>query len=672
VNLSELHFNWSLGRRIALALVIFLVALVLRLLVIPVEDGIPYLTFYPAMVLGFYLCGRVPGYVVTLLSAVTGYFLFIKPAVAVGVAHGDIFALIFFLLSAYIVSRVMARLQETASHLQQLFDNSPTGLITIEPKSGRVIASNRAARSLWNLDADEFTAKTAAELTYRDDWPALSKHIAELCAGSPSSPHAEVRFIKSDGSPFWAASSLSAIKDARGEVQYLIGSASDISERKSLEHKLVAAAHEIEDLYDNAPCGYHSLGPDGTFQRINATELSWFGCKREDLIGRIKPTEFFAPESVELFKKRYPEFLRQGHIEGLEFDIVAKDGTKRHVVLSATALKDENGQFVMSRSVMYDITELHQARVELQRLSLEQTAMLDNELVGIMKVRDRRIQWANKALSRISGYEQTELLGKEARSLYVDQNIYNVIGEGAAAALKGEGTYRTQLTMVRKDDEQIWVDLNGMQLPGTNGESLWMIVDIAEMMKQRERVEQLAYHDYLTGLPNRPLFIDRLEQQIAVSKRISESLAVCFIDLDDFKQVNDTHGHAVGDELLKEAANRIQHCVRVTDTVCRLGGDEFALLLTKLDSESEHIEIVERIVKAIRNPFVLPGGKNAQVTVSVGIATYPHGGANCETLLEHADQAMYCAKQAGRNGVCVYGSPQNDCLPLDQATIAMA
>jgi diguanylate cyclase (GGDEF)-like protein len=168
------------------------------------------------------------------------------------------------------------------------------------------------------------------------------------------------------------------------------------------------------------------------------------------------------------------------------------------------------------------------------------------------------------------------------------------------------------------------------------------------------RVQHLAHHDVLTDLPNRTLFADRLQQSLAKARRDKTQLAVMYLDLDNFKPVNDTLGHAVGDLLLKDAARRMRHGVRESDTVARAGGDEFVVLLPAVESAQDALAVAEKIRHVLSQPFEL-AGHIMSISASIGVAVYPEHGQGEEALLKNADAAMYLAKQVGRNNVKLCG-----------------
>jgi diguanylate cyclase (GGDEF)-like protein len=197
------------------------------------------------------------------------------------------------------------------------------------------------------------------------------------------------------------------------------------------------------------------------------------------------------------------------------------------------------------------------------------------------------------------------------------------------------------------------------QVVGVEGGVVAIVRDITERKRAEERIYHMAHHDTLTGLPNRSLICDRLQQSIAHADRNAESVLVAFIDLDSFKLVNDTLGHNAGDELLKEVAKRMVHCVRREDTVGRFGGDEFVLVLPHVDDEPQVLQpLLNKILDAVVQPIVLEGQK-MQVSCSIGVAVYPRDGRDADTLMMHADAAMYRAKENGKNNCQFYTREMN-------------
>lgn len=286
------------------------------------------------------------------------------------------------------------------------------------------------------------------------------------------------------------------------------------------------------------------------------------------------------------------------------------------------------------------------ARLQVVQLAAEQGAMLSNDLVGILRLKNRTISWSNPASERMFGYPPGGLNGVDVRSLYPSTEAFEAFGRQAYEVLDSGRTFRGQVDLVRRDGQPLTVDVSGARLEGAGDEYLWMSLDITEMKRQHERIEHVAFHDGLTGLPNRALLMDRLHQAIELCRRTQELLVVCFLDLDGFKLVNDVHGHAAGDQLLQEVARRLAGQVRTHDTIARVGGDEFVVLMTALQSVDVAREAMNRIAAAIAAPVSLDSGHVVRVRASMGWAGWPMDGEDEDSLLTAADRAMYADKSA--------------------------
>ena len=268
--------------------------------------------------------------------------------------------------------------------------------------------------------------------------------------------------------------------------------------------------------------------------------------------------------------------------------------------------------------------------------------------------RENRILAVNPSFTRLTGYEAEEAIGKTPSLLKSgrhDDAFYKAMWE----ALRGEGEWSGEVWDRRKDGSLYpkWLDIrvvNNM-CGEAAGEPVFYVAsftDVSERKEAEERIRELAYHDVLTGLPNRRLLRDRLEHAMANAQRGRHHLAVLFIDLDRFKNVNDSMGHAAGDLLLREVASRLRCCVRDVDTVARLGGDEFVVVLENLEEEVDAVSVANKIQTAFSLPISVDK-QTLHVTTSIGIALYPDDGNDADTLMQNADTAMYQAKAAGCN-----------------------
>lgn len=243
----------------------------------------------------------------------------------------------------------------------------------------------------------------------------------------------------------------------------------------------LAQARRAEFLYETAPCGYHSLDAQGRFIRINRTEQQWLGLSAPELLGRRSPRDFYTPASQAVFDARFPELRERGRVENVQVDMVGADGRTRHLVLSATAMVDQTGAFVGSNTVLHDITPLHQAEQQLRELAELQTLMLGNELIGMARLQDRHIVWANRGMTRLLGYSEAEFAGMPMRQLYLDDATYEQVGASSYPKLAAGEAHRIEVPMRHKDGGARWMDAGGSPLSGQGaGQVLMMLVDITD------------------------------------------------------------------------------------------------------------------------------------------------------------------------------------------------
>lgn len=451
-------------------------------------------------------------------------------------------------------------------------------------------------------------------------------------------------------------------------------------------------------------------------------------------------------------------------------------------------ITNSDGSITHYVAIKTEITERIRSTEKINILLNEQKTMLNNDLVGIVSVRDRHIVWANPAFDAMFGYEVGGLVGVSTRSTFLSEQAYEDFGASAYACIKAGDVFRIRQQMRRKDGSMIWVDVSGEILHQSTGDSLWIFLDITKRvqaesslqeseahlqaiienepecikivnargeliqmnpaglamieadsflqvkgvpvleiiapefrdafsdmhkrviagesvqlefqvlglkggmrwlethavpMKERgeivhlavtrditqrklmeDQVRQLALHDALTNLPNRRLLLDRLSQAMANSKRSGCYCALIYLDLDNFKALNDTHGHSAGDLLLLEASRRLIGCVREVDTVSRFGGDEFVVLLGDLvahrdESTAQAAVVAEKIRDALQKPYVLKiqfeGSEETTIehhcTASIGVKLFVNHEVGRDDILNFADSAMYRAKAEGRNTV---------------------
>jgi diguanylate cyclase (GGDEF)-like protein/PAS domain S-box-containing protein len=335
-----------------------------------------------------------------------------------------------------------------------------------------------------------------------------------------------------------------------------------------------------------------------------------------------------------------------------EHRVLRPDGTPRIVLQQGEAQGDAAGRPQRVIGVVRDITDWRAADEKLRKLSaaIEQTA-------DAVMITDRRgvIEYVNAAFTSTTGYEREEALGKTPRILKSEKQPEILYRRMWNAILRGE-VFSDVFVNRRKDGSAYYEAKTVTPQRNQAGEVTHFIStgrDVTERMLIQGRIEQLAHHDALTGLPNRALLADRLEQALARAKWTQRHVAVLFLDMDRLKAVNDNFGHDVGDLLLKGVAQRLTACVRDGDTVARLGGDEFAVILNDVASREDVAQLAHKIFDSMRDAFTVEG-RELSVTTSMGISLFPGDGDTGQELLKRADAAMYRAKAGGRNGYQFY------------------
>jgi diguanylate cyclase (GGDEF)-like protein/PAS domain S-box-containing protein len=413
----------------------------------------------------------------------------------------------------------------------------------------------------------------------------------------------------------------------------------------------------IRAVMDHTADAIFTADARGRICSVNRAMATVFGHPGDSLVGQ--PARVLMPErvreQVDAFYARPdpPEHLRAEwpgqHRDGHEITV--------RVAMNRTEIGGET-RFVW---LISDISEQRRAERAARQAQAQREAIIRHSPLCIIATDPHGlITSINPAGERLLGYRRDELEGKASPVLIHDpaevaeraQEMGIAAGFEVFVAAAREGRIEErEWTYIRRDGSRVPVSLSVAAIRGADDEItgfLGIALDITERQRSRQALETLALHDSLTGLPNRQLMSDRAGRGIERARRHGRHFAVLLLDLDRFKQINDTLGHAVGDEVLKAVAMALRACVRATDTPARLGGDEFVVLLDDLAHPDQALQVADKILARL-GQGVTAGGRHLAVTPSIGIALWPEHGASLEALLEAADAAMYRAKQAGRN-----------------------
>jgi len=394
---------------------------------------------------------------------------------------------------------------------------------------------------------------------------------------------------------------------------------------------------------------------DWTMEFVSAGCTRLTGYAPEDLLlnGRVSYEELTHPDDRRRVRETINAAVEKGQRFQVEYRIQHADGRVRWVWEHGVGVRDQSGRIKAIEGIVEDISARVEAEEALREAERRYRSLFDNAIEGIFRTTpDGRYLDANPALARIYGFATPQELVASLRDIKSQLYVDSGRREEFMRIVKARGEISGfESRVYRKNGDTIWISENARAVFDDEGRVLHYegtVEDITERRLNQARIEQQANYDSLTGLANRSLLNDRLQQAIYTAASYGARLAVVFVDLDRFKFVNDTLGHDVGDRLLQVMAERLTAAVAETDTVARLGGDEFVLLLHGHAGQDTVATAIERLLPTIAAPLRY-GQSDLEVTCSIGVALYPDDGSDPATLLKHADSAMYRAKEQGRN-----------------------
>lgn len=424
--------------------------------------------------------------------------------------------------------------------------------------------------------------------------------------------------------------------------------------------------HYIE-FYDFAPVGYLTLSDKGLISEINLTGAAMLGVERNQLL-RQRLARFVADEEHDRMQRHFMAVLKHDEKQTCEMLLKRGDGSSFYAQLDCLQVEEEGGTFAV-RIVLSDISERRRKEEALreQEEFFRMIAENTDDFITVLDLEGWRL-YNNPTYTRFFG--DTKII--EGTDIFFEvhpedqERIKDIFRKTISSGVGMHADCR----FVLPDGSIRHMESRGGLIRDSRGQALYVVVvsrDITERKQAEEKIYNLAFFDSLTKLPNRRLLNDRLEQAMAASKRSERFGALMFIDLDNFKPLNDQHGHAVGDLLLEEVARRIIGCVREVDTVSRFGGDEFVVLLSELNvdrnnSIAEAGIVAEKIRIILAEPYVLAIRQHGTVetavthhcTSSIGVVLFINHETSVDDLLKRADFAMYEAKNGGRNSICFF------------------
>ena len=558
-----------------------------------------------------------------------------------------------------------ASLEEERARYVELYDQAPVGYCTLCVE-GLILQVNLIAAAMLGQPRALLPKLPLARFVDAQDQDRFYLMYRQLMR-SGTAFSVDLRLAQPQGGPLWVNLTANAATCERGALVARIA-LSDISQRKHDEQALRQGHDTLQAILSTSQDGYLRVDVCGRLLDVNASYCRQSGYTREELL-TMQVADLEAAESEEEIALHMQRLTFEGY-QLFETVHRRKDGSLWQVEVSST-WRARDGEPGLTVAFLRDISARKQAEEELR---IAATAFESHEGIAITTA-DQVILRTNKAFTEITGYPAEEVVGRQPKLLSSGRH-----DDAFYAAMWGSigrnGVWQGEIWNRRKSGEVFpeWLTITAVQdEKGRTTHYVAAFNDVSSRKSAEEQIRTLAFYDALTGLPNRRLFLDRLEQAIALGLRHPHKGALLFVDLDNFKTVNDTLGHQQGDLLLAEVAKRLTTCVREGDTVARLGGDEFLVMLENLSEDTldaaNQAEVVGEKILATLSRFCQLDGVEQHITASIGVTLF--GGDQHEATdgpMKRADLAMYQAKAAGRNTLRFF-DPQMQAVVTNRAAL---
>lgn len=569
-----------------------------------------------------------------------------------------IVSLIVLLTAVYFrFRRLLHRQQQSEERLQGIFDSTDGILWEADVNTYTFTYISPSAERLLGYSTDEFLQPEFwIDHIHPDDKDWAASYFREKAKRGISHDF-EYRFICKDGRSIWFRDIISVSNEA-GQPRSLRGLMIDISSQKKLEQHLINQREAVLEVIAHSPVPCALSNNEQGFTYVNHAFTQILGYKVEDVspLKKWRAAAYPDPEYrmwvEQNWQKNYaPNQQGVQILEPLEVTVRCKNGDDIQVVIDAQPYAESGSKERLV--ILHDVTRRKKAEDELVFKNILLAAQLEASPDALQLIdKNKRIISANQRYQDLWGLSASE----------VEPGADGKIQRKAKEKLVKIGSYVERLDDLYKNTEETYIeeiefkdgrffDRYTAPLLGEEGHyygRFWSWRETTETKRTESTIWTQANFDQLTNLPNRRMLHTQLEQEIKKAARNRQSISILCLDLDHFKEVNDTLGHSMGDTLLKAAAQRLLDCVRESDIVGRLGGDEFIVALCDQDSSNNVEKVASKILRAFEDPFIL-GQEIAHVSTSIGITTFPQDGTNFDELLKNADQAMYAAKGAGRS-----------------------
>jgi len=592
--------------------------------------------------------------------------------------------------------------------------NSTSDAIVGKTTTGIITSWNPGAERIFGYTAQEAIGQSTQMLFPAEQVGEELDILARVAQGEQVHSYDTVRMRK-DGSKVHVSVTISPITDSEGTIIGASKIARDITQRVLSDTALKASEERFRALAEALPQMVWTARADGFVSWYNQRWYGFTGTTLEQIQGWGWQS-VTDPQVLPVILEKWATAIAAGAPFEMEFSLRRADGVFRRFLNRAEPIKDATGQVVEWAGTNTDIDELNgavealrtnQALLRQTNADLRETAV-ENALIAealkstateksliaealynekeraqvtlnsigdavICTGIDGRLSYFNIAAERLTQWKSAAAMGRQLDEVFhvVDANSRQIVPNIMLHAMESNIVEHLPpwCILIRPDGSELPVEDSCAPIHSRDGEvagAVMVFQDVSAARALAERLVHQAGHDSLTNLPNRMLLNDRLYQGVSAAHRHQDSLALIFLDVDRFKQVNDSLGHPVGDLLLQSIAARLTACLRESDTVSRHGGDEFIVMLTDIDGPRDAEECAEKLLEALRLPYVLDGHE-LHVSVSIGIALYPQDGTEAEVLIRNADSAMYEAKEQGRDNYQFYRKELNASAHARQA-----
>ena len=561
------------------------------------------------------------------------------------------------LLERYVIERT-TQLRESESHLREVINNVPA-LIAFVDTDQRYVYANRQYWERFAPETQDITGCSVCEILGPERYRIAAPLIAKVLQGEAQSY---------DWEPFpgvWQAISYAPKYNENRQIvgYYVLGT--DITARRQAEIALRESEQRLARVLEGADQGYWDWNLLTNDFRVSGRWETMLGYRPGEMnVATGNWPELVHPDDFPVAMASLERHLG-GSADRHEAEIRCrtKEGGWRWVLTRGRVVeRTADGEARIMSGTHTDITE----RKQFEIAQLEAASVFEHCYEAIMVTDEAGvIHKVNPAFTRITGYLGPEVIGRSPRILSSGRHDIEFY-RGFWMTLSEHDFWQGEIWNRRKNGE-LFVALQSVSVVrdqnGRIQHYISVFSDISRLKAHEMELDRAANYDSLTALPNRRLLSDRLGQSISRSLRSGKLSAVCFLDIDEFKAINDRHGHAAGDQLLVGVSEHLKSVLRAEDTLARLGGDEFVVLFTDISSPEECTQVLDRLLQAVRRPVRVEAGE-LTVSASIGVSLFPADNVDPDTLLRHADQAMYLAKQAGKNRYQLF-DPESDRIAQD-------